>query len=390
MRRPLTAAAVSRIKPPLEGQVDHFDAGYPGLALRISYGGSRSWVYLYRWQGRQRRLTLGLWPALELAEARDAWREARKKLSKGEEPAAVTAVTKADLFADVVAEWLKRDQAGNRTHDEVERILRVEVLPTWGRLRIAEITRRQVMELIDGIVDRGAPTLALRCYARLHRLFRWAVGRDIIASSPMVDLPKPGAEVRRKRVLSDDELALVWHAAQQIGWPLGPAIQLLILTGARREEIAALGWLEIDRERNEIRLEGERTKNGEPHDIPLSRAARALIDAVPRIAGSAFVFTTTGVTPISGWSRAKQNLDKLMLARAGTICVPPWRIHDLRRTAATGMERLGIRLQVVEALLGHTAGSRAGVVGIYQRHTYEEEKHAALEKWSEHITRLTG
>ena len=133
------------------------------------------------------------------------------------------------------------------------------------------------MELIDTIADRGAVTLARRCHAHLHRLFRWSVGRGIIDASPMVDLPKPGTEVRRKRVLSDDELVLAWNAAQQVGWPMGSAIQLLMLTAARREEIGALQWSEIDRTRNEIRLEGERTKNGEPHTIPLS-SCRAVAD----------------------------------------------------------------------------------------------------------------
>jgi integrase len=394
-RRPLTAAAVGRLKPPDAGQVDHFDAGYPGLALRISYGGRRSWVYFYRWQGRQRRLTLGPWPALGLAEAREGWREARKKLANGEEPTAAATVA-ADRFADVVADWLKRDQAGNRSFIEVKRILEKEATPILGRLRIAEIGRRQILDLIDAIADRGAATLARRCHAHLHRLFRWSVGRGLITSNPMADLPKPGAEVRRKRVLTSEELALLWQAALRIGWPMGSAIQLLLLTAARRDEIGDLRWAELNRTGDAIRLQGERTKNGEPHTIPLSSAAQSLINALPRVAESEFVFTTTGTTPISGWSRVKTNIDKFMLTHSGECresmaesFVAPWRIHDLRRTVATGMERLGIRLQVVEALLGHTAGSRAGVVGIYQQHTYDDEKREAVERWAEQLTQLT-
>ena len=386
-RRHLTAATVSRIKPPAAGQVDHFDAGYPGLALRVSYGGGRSWVYFYRWYGKQRRLTLGPWPALKLAEARDAWRAARKRLSEGLEPTAASAAPAgADLFGNVLEDWLNRDQGDNRSRDEVKRILHREVLPALRHLRIADITRGQIVEQIDVIADRGAVTLARRCHAHLHRLFRWSVGRGIIEASPMAYLPKPGAEVKRKRVLSDGELGLVWDAAQQIGWPMGSAIQLLILTCARREEIGALQWREVNRARNEIHLEGERTKNGEDHTIPLSVAAQDLIDTIPRVAGSPFVFTTTGNTPISGWSRAKENIDKVMGARLHDC--KPWRIHDLRRTGATGLERLGIKQQVVEALLGHIAGSRAGVIGIYQRHTYEEEKRDAIEKWAGHIACL--
>ena len=300
-RHHLTAAGLSRIKPPITGQIDHFDAGYPGLALRVSYGGSRSWVYFYRWQGKQKRLTLGPWPALDLAKARDTWRDARKRLAVGQEPAALASSAVAgDDFAAVASLWLKRDQADNRSHDEVERILRREVLPAWGHLRISDITRRQILELIDGIADRGAVTLARRCHAHLHRLFRWSVGRGILEANPMTDLPKPGAEVRRKRVLSDDELRLAWEAAERIGWPMGSAIQLLILTAARREEIGGLQWPEIDLERNEINLEGERTKNGEERTIPLSNTAKNLIERLPRIADSAFVFTTTGETSVSG------------------------------------------------------------------------------------------
>ena len=394
-RRHLTAAAVSRIKrPPKHKQADHFDKGYPGLALRVSYGGSRSWVYFYRWEGKLRRMTLGSWPDMKLDGARDAWRDARKRLSKGEEPASSSAITSSDLFRDVLADWLKRDQASNRSHDEVKRVLDKEALPKWGQRRIAEINRRQVVELIDTIADRGTVILARRCHAYLHRLFRWSVGRGIIETSPMAYLPKPGEEVKRKRVLADDELRLAWIAAKKIGWPMGSAIQLLILTGARRDEIGALEWQEIDESRKEIRLAGERTKNGEEHIIPLSNAAKKLIDALPRVECSKFVFTTTGETPISGWSRAKVNIDEIMHAElkarsdADTVGLKPWRVHDLRRTAATGMERLGIKQQVVEALLGHTAGSKAGVTGIYQLHTYEDEKLAALEKWAKHVTTL--
>jgi integrase len=210
----------------------------------------------------------------------------------------------------------------------------------------------------------------------------------------MAYLPKPGEEVKRKRVLADDELRLAWIAAKKIGWPMGSAIQLPILTGARRDEIGALEWQEIDESRKEIRLAGERTENGEEHIIPLSNAAKKLIDALPRVECSKFVFTTTGETPISGWSRAKVNIDEIMHAElkarsdADKVGLTPWRVHDLRRTAATGMERLGIKQQVVEALLGHTAGSKAGVTGIYQLHTYEDEKLAALEKWAKHVTTL--
>ena len=381
-KRALTAASVERIKPPAKGQIDHFDKGYPGLALRVSYGGGRSWVYFYRLHGKLHRMTLGRWPSMQLADARAAWQDARRKVSKGETPAPLKDTPKDD-FESVADEWLKRDQAHKRSYAEVKRVIDRDVKPAWHEREISGIGRREVLELLDGIADRGAVTLARRLHAHLHRLFRWSVGRGIIEANPMTDMPKPGQAVHRDRVLSDAELAQVWGAANDAGWPFGPALQLLILTAARREQITALCWTEL--QRDQIRLEGARTKNGDPHFIPLPAPALAIIKELPRVANSDLVFTTTGETPISGWSRAKENLDKSIAEQNGGAPLPDWRLHDLRRTAATGMQRLGVGLQVVEAVLGHTSGSRAGVVGIYQRHSYDTEKRSALEAWAQHV-----
>lgn len=382
-KRALTAASVERIKPPRTGQVEHFDKGYPGLALRVSYGGARSFVVFYRYGSKLRRLTLGTFPAISLADAREAWRLARQDVEKGRDPAtARKRETGATDFESVSREWLKRDQAENKSKGEVERILERELIPAWGHRPIAEIARRDILDLIDGIADRGAPIMARRVLAYVHRLFKWAVGRGIVESNPASDLPKPGSETKRDRVLSDDELKGVWKAAGAVGWPFGPAIQLLILTGARRSEIGELRWSEI--EEVGIQLSGDRTKNGEPHSIPLSKPALAIIESLPKIKGEAdFVFTITGKTPISGWSKIKTDLDD-------EIGIAPWRIHDLRRTVATGLQRLGIGLQVIEAVLNHTSGSRSGVVGTYQRHSFNPEKRIALEAWAGHVETLLG
>jgi integrase len=379
--RALTAAAVERIKPPSKGQADHFDRGYPGLALRCSYGGAKAFVYVYRLHGHQRRLTLGRWPGMSLAEAREAWRNAHKLVARGESPASARPAA-ADSFAAVAADWLKRDQAGNRTVGEVRRSLERDVIPAWRDRLITTITRRDAAELIDTVADRGAPVMARRLHTHLHRLFRWSVGRGIIAANPMTDLPKPGAETERKRVLSEAELAAVWQAVQQLAWPFGPAIALLVLTGARRDEIGSLRWSEI--EDNAIKLAGARTKNGEPHVIPLSAAAVDIIANTHRIASSGYVFTTMGETPVSGWSKAKAMLDAAAAKHYGAA-LPAWRLHDLRRTLATGLQRLGFNLQVIEAVLGHIGGSRAGIVGVYQRHSFDSEKRTALEAWARHV-----
>jgi integrase len=380
-KKTLTAASVERLKAPKSGQVEYFDQGYPGLALRVSYGGRKAWSMFYRLHGKLNRMGLGIFPAMSLAEAREAWREARKSVARGIDPSqAIGAGTRpSTAFSGVAEEWLQRDQADNKSAHIVRRIVARELTPVWGSRPITEISRRDVRDLIDGITDRGAPVMARRVHSRLHRLFAWCVGRDIITVNPMVGLPKPGSETSRDRVLVDGEVVEVWNGAASLGAPFGSAHQLLILTGARREEIGGLRWSEIDGDT--IKLKGERTKNGEAHDIPLSAPARALLASVPRIAGSDFVFTSTGEKPIAAWSNAKLKLDAL-------VTIEPWRVHDLRRTVATGLQKLGVNLQTVEAILGHTGGSRAGIVGVYQRHTYSDEKRSALEAWGAHVIAL--
>ena len=380
----LTAAAVERIKPPLAGQADYFDKGFPGLALRVSYGGAKAWAYMFRAHGKLRRVTLGRWPAMSLSEARDAWREARKAVDRGENPARPKP---ADAFEAVMAEWLKRDQAGNRAVAAVERILRKDALPAFEGRPIATIGRPDVHDLLDRVVDRGSPIMARSLHGHLHRLFRWAVGRGIIAASPMENMPKPAPAVARDRVLGDAELAAVWKAADRMGWPFGPIVKLLVLTGARRNEIAALRWSEIKNDR--IELPAERVKNGETKTIPLPPAAVAILETVPRIVDSAFVFTLKGSKPASiGW-RAKERLDRAADEIMGEP-LPDWRVHDIRRSVATGLQRLGTRLEVIEAVLGHTSGSRAGIVGVYQRHSFTDEKRAALEAWARHVEGLVS
>jgi integrase len=376
----LTDAVVQRKKAPDAGQVEYFDKGYPGLALRISYGGSKSFVFFYRVGGKLRRMTLGTYPAVSLADAREAWRNAREEAKAGRDPSqARKPETGATDFTSVFLEWLKRDQSKNRSHDSVKRLIEKDVLPTWGHRQIGDLDRRDVLDVIDAIVDRGSPISACQLHAHLHRLFRWSVGRGIIKSNPMADMPRPASAIKRDRVLTDDELAAVWRAAEQLGGPFGAGLKMLILTGARREEIGQLQWSEIYD--GEIRLGGNRTKNGHPHHIPLSTAAVGIIENLQRIAGSEFVFTLNGKRPIVGWSQAKARIDAIAE-------IASWRIHDLRRTAATGLQKLKTPLQVTEAILGHNAGSRAGIVGVYQRHDYADEKRAALEAWGAHVMAL--
>ena len=374
----LTDAAVKRLKAPAIAQIDYFDSGYPGLALRVSCGGRKSWNYIYRFAGKPRRMTFDTFPAMTLAGAHEAWRQARDDVRAGLDPAKPKAPEPATDFGSVFEEWMQRDQAGQRSERDVRKRMEREVVHLWAHRKITDIGKRDILDAIDRVADRGHKTSALRLYAHLHRMFQWCLGRGIVTANPVTALPKPGDETRRDRVLNDAELIAVWNAAEKIGYPFGQATQLLILTGARRQEIAALKWSEI--EDGAIRLSGARTKNGQPHLIPLSSFARSILDSNPRTGD--FVFSLTGKFPIRNWSRAKADLDDY-------ACITePYVLHDFRRTAATNLQKLKVPLEVTEAILGHVSGSRAGTVRIYQKHDYAPEKSAALEAWGAHVMAL--
>jgi len=382
-KKHLTAAFIERVRPPKTGTVHYFDLGYPSLALRVGHGGAKSFEQWYRVNGKQHHETMGRWPGVSLATARETWRKTREAIAKGDNlHEGSPKKSPSMMFERVVEEWLKRDQSENKPSSlyQVTRSVEADLLPAWSGKRVDQITRRDVIELLDSITDRGAPIMARRVQAYVNRFFAWCIERDILKVDPTAGMPRLGTNKSRDRVLCDDELRRVWAASAHIGL-FGNVVKLLILTGMRREEATQLRWSEINGDT--ITLSGARCKNGTPHIIPLSAPAKALLAGTPRIAGSDFVFTTNGTKPISGWSQPKIKLDEA----AG---VDSWRIHDLRRSLATGCQRLGVGLQTVEAVLGHTSGSRDGIVGVYQRHDYQTEKRAALEAWGAYVVGLVS
>jgi integrase len=233
-------------------------------------------------------------------------------------------------------------------------------------------------------------------------MFAWAASRDILAVSPCAGVSPPTTEQSRDRVLADGELRLIWQGADAIGWPFGPMVQTLILTLQRRDEVADMSRPELKAQDRLWVIPRDRVKNGQEHEVPLSPAAWALLEGLPIIGRRGLVFTVTSTTPVSGFSRAKVRLDAeiLKLQRADAIergeCaadvqpLPHWTLHDLRRTGATGMARLGINLPVIEKILNHTSGSFRGVAGVYQRHSFAEEKRRALESWSNFVFGLVN
>lgn len=387
----LTAATVDKMQPTDKRQ-EIPDALCTGLYFVVQPTGKKGWQVRYRHGGTHRRMTLGAYPVLSLSEARQRARDALAAASEGRDPAGEAKEAKAakkpdtdrDKLSNVIDLFMKRHASHNRRGDDVMAMFRREIMDSWGDRDIRSIAKRDVIEVLDGIVDRGSPVTANRLRAHLNTLFNWAKGRDIIEANPLDGIKPPAPEKPRNRVLTDDEIRLFWNACDGLGYPFGPIYRLLLLTGQRLREVAEMTWHEIDGDL--WTLPGARSKNADEHAVPLSVEAQAVLDGLPRIGGR-YVFTTTGNSPVSGFTRAKERVDKLM-AEASDHPIPAFTIHDLRRTAATGMAGLRFPPHVVEAVLNHRSGTRRGVAGVYNRFDYADEKLAALDAWARFVMQL--
>lgn len=444
MGKALTGAALAKYKPDASKRLEIPDGVLTGLYFVIQPTGRKSWAVRYRAAGKPRKMALGNYLAgddatkagEELKKVRREAADILERVRAGADPAAEAQASKAvakdedhakrDQFRTVVERYLREYASKRRNYPEKARLLGMRrkddewetikgrAVDLWGGKRIQEITRRDIREHLEKLaVD--APIGANRTFSELRKCFNWSVGKDILSVSPMAGLQPPSEEnasrnrvlIRRKEVpgSSDDELRWLWQAAANydraderegkggIGrkhrGPFGPFVQMLILTGQRRTEVAAMTWGEVDMDAREWIIPGERSKNGQPHAIPLSDEAMAILGAVPRIKGRAgYVFTTDGEHPVSGFSRMKQRIDKLMAEAAEGATIPEWTLHDIRRTVAAGMQRLGVKMEVTEKVLNHTSGSFGGIAGVYQVHDYADEKRAALRAWSRFVTDL--
>jgi integrase len=279
-----------------------------------------------------------------------------------------------------------------RTYKETKRAFERDVLPEWGSLPVSTITRAHAISLIDRIAANGAKVHANRTLSRLRHFFNWAVERGRLPASPIVGLKPPTKERARDRTLTDDEIRWFWSACEKIGWPFGPLAKLLLLTGQRRDEVGGMEWSEINLEKKTWTIPRDRAKNDRVHEVHLSAAALELLNNLPRVSGWP-VFTTNG-RPISGFSQGKNRLDKAMLAAKceeldeSSETIPHWILHDLRRTAATGMAQLNVPPHVVDKVLNHVSGTIRGVAAVYNRFEYLKERRAALEAWGRYVDKL--
>jgi integrase len=400
------------------------DGKVGGLYLVVQPSGQKSWALRYRVAGAPKKFTIGSYPAVSLGAARRKAQKAMAEVVDGLDPSAQkkaareaqkAANTTEDRVENVVESFIKRHleaKAKPSWAKEGARLLRAEINPKFGKRRLGEISAKDVDKLLGEIAER-APITANRTLAVFRKLCNWAVSPKVglIGASPCAGVEAPTVERSRERVLSDDEVKFAWGAFDVVGWPFGPLAKLLLLTGARRDEVASMEWREVDLAAKVWRIPSARTKNKRPHEIPLSDTVVAILKEFPKVETGreksetpkpALVFTTTGKTSVSGFSRAKDAIDAVMLellqkdaenrGRSPNAVTPPqrWVIHDLRRTVATNLQKLGIKLEVTEAVLNHVSGSRAGIVGVYQRHEYATEKRQALDAWAHRLEAIVS
>lgn len=440
MAKTLTATAVENHLPG-KSRREVPDGGCPGLHLIIQPSGRKSWALRFRRpDGKPGKLTLGpvdlfggailgeptIGAPLTLAAARKLAAELNHQRAMGRDvivdykaakqrQQAELEARNTNIFAPAARRFIEQHaRAKTRTWALSSRLLGLrpvdlEPIPggladRWAMRPLSEITAHDIHALIDEARTRGVPgwgrqrkgkskSMAWVTLVRVSRFFSWLVEQRVIEKNPCDGVHRPDVSTPRDRVLTDAEIRWFWLACDDLGEPFGPLLKLCLLTGQRRDEVAGMTLAELSSDRSTWTLSGPRTKNKRPHTIPMPQAAQDLIGSIRVVEGKpGFIFTTTGQSHVSGWSRTKRRLDAKMLelarAEAADTVIPPWTIHDLRRTCAAGLQRLGVPLPVTERVLNHVSGSFAGIVGVYQRHEFADEKRAALQRWAESVLRI--
>lgn len=391
----LTDAKIRGLKAPSTGQAEYPDKQVPGLRVRIGSTGAKTFILRKRIGGRVSNMTLGRYheTRFTLADARKKARGLLSDIESGGDPT-TTLVTprKGGKGANTIrALWpdYKAAKASRRSIGEIERIFDRYILPEIGDRLADAVTRADVTRLIDDIA-KSAPVMARGVHAQLSAFYTWAMPRlERLPANPCRDAGRPPAPKPRERVLSDDELKALWKVADKEPRPWGPAIKLLILTGQRRDEVIRADHAEFDLRAKMWTIPGERAKNGKAHLVPLSEAVVYVLNGIHEVEGTDKLFPARGNSEAatSSYSKAWGRIFEAVEKEVGDQ-VERFTIHDLRRTLATGMQRLGIALPVTEAVLNHTSGTRAGIVGVYQRHDFKDEKRHALDAWAAEIDRI--
>ena len=368
------------------------DGSLPGsLIVRVSKSGRKTWVVMYRvgWRKShriQKRMSIGLYPSVSLTEAREIARNTLREAASGVDPSQ----KKHDelTLSEAAERYIERHAKVNqRRWKETHRILKAELIPKYGSYKLSEVGTSNIRDIINTIENRGAPIQANRTLQIIKGFWGWLIERGYTDVSPAKLLKPPSKEHSRDRVLNDREIKLFWHACELVGYPFGSIFKLLLLTGQRRGEVAGMQWTEIDVDGCVWKIPAGKTKSEREHIVPLSAPAISIILNTPRLSYD-FLFSTTGKTASSGFSRAKKKVVTLMQEAAEDTTIAPWRLHDLRRTATSGMASLGSGQVTIDKVLNHSSGKLSGVAAIYNRYGYQKEKSEALDEWADYIVNL--
>jgi integrase len=403
-RKTLNDRMLKALKPRKDGKpYDVMDAIVPGMGVRVLGSGERTFVLVARYPGSRNpaRRAIGGYGELTLEKARGKARDWLEQLRKGVDPVvAAHAQRQLELrrqknsFDAVAEEFIKRHVSKTRKAAIVEREIRREFVDRWSGRPITDITSHDVVAVIDEAVDRGAPYQAHNLLGHVRTLFNWAIARGVygLERSPC-DRLRPaaviGKKLPRQRILNDDEIRALWAASGAVDYPYGPAFRLLLLTGQRKSEVGEARWSEFDLAKKLWTIPAERMKADAAHVVPLSEAALAVLADLPRFKSGEYLFSTTfGRKPVSGYSKAKTRLDRVMLEKLHELTgherakLEPFVIHDIRRTMRTGLSALPIPDLVRELVIAHT---KPGLHKVYDRHGYGDEKAKALELWAARV-----
>jgi len=391
----ISKRAIDALRP-ASGNQFLWDTDLKGFGAKITPTGAISYIIQFRMGGREastRRYTIGAhgspWTP---TTARSEAERLLILVAQGIDPVDADKQRRreaVDLAFHNYAQLFTRSCKGEGWSRLVERVVRLHLEPVLRRKPLPSITRADIVSVLDQMPENQVANRR-NVFAVMRRLFRWAVSRGDLDRSPMEGMETPPPVRPRDRWLADKELRVIWNATPECHRCFGPIVRLLITTGQRREEVCGMQWQELDRTERLWTLPGPRTKNREANTIPLNQLAIAELD---QLAGGETwprkgqVFATASGAGFTGYHKGKMKLDSVIEQREGEP-LPPWRLHDLRRTLATNFQRLGVRFEVTEAVLNHVSGSRAGVAGVYQRHDWKDEKVKALDDWNDYLVRI--
>ena len=386
-----TDRQIKALKPKKE-RYEVWETNGKGFGVRVSSTGRKSFIFLYKFQGTSRRITFGNYPEISLADAHAAHAKSRQLLEQGSDPATAEQDEKEESRRSpsvkrLVAEYIEKyAKPRKRSWKEDERILYKDVVPRWGKRKAQDVTRRDIILLLDEIVERGALIQANRTLATIRKMYSFAMGRGILESSPCVAIPAPSKENRRDRVLNETEIKTFWNklSTAKMKKYTALALKLQLITAQRKGEVAGAEWVNFDLKDGWWTIPAEKSKNGLPHRVPLSSFAIETLNELKIISGdSKWLFPS----PRDGQHIAETSVDHAVRANAEHFKIDHFTPHDLRRSVASMMTASGVQRLTVSKILNHV---ETGITSVYDRHSYDKEKQKGLRSWGRQLEAILG